>query len=293
MPLKFEPIGLEHQTAYRRLLDQCPPQASDYSFINLWGWSEAYGLSWAWQDTLVWIRQSRPTVSYWAPVGDWIGTDWEKVLSANFPRGTVFIRVPERLVNLWQSVQGERLQVAETRGQWDYLYSKADLVGLKGNRYHKKKNLLNQFVKNYPHVYAPLTADSVGQALALQDAWCTWRDCESSATLAAENRVIARILKAWGRLEGVLAGGLWVKEALVAYTVAEALDPNTLLIHFEKGDAGFKGVYQAISQLFLADQGDRFTTVNREQDLDDAGLRQAKLSYHPTNFLRKYEILLQ
>jgi hypothetical protein len=190
-------------------------------------------------------------------------------------------------------VQGERVQVRETRGQWDYLYSKADLVGLKGNRYHKKKNLLNQFVKNYAHVYAPLTSGSVEQALALQDAWCTWRDCESTAILASENRVITRILNAWGRLEGLMAGGLWVEESLVAYTVAEALDPDTLLIHFEKGDAGFKGVYQAINQLFLADLGDRFSTVNREQDLDDTGLRRAKLSYHPTDFLRKYDIVLQ
>jgi hypothetical protein len=30
--------------------------------------------------------------------------------------------------------------------------------------------------------------------------------------------------------------------------------------------------------------------VNREQDLDDPGLRKAKESYHPIDFMKKYEL---
>ena len=60
-----------------------------------------------------------------------------------------------------------------------------------------------------------------------------------------------------------------------------------LVVHFEKGRPGYKGVYQAINQLFLADAGPGYTLVNREQDLGDDGLRQSKLSYNPVGFLRK------
>ena len=77
---------------------------------------------------------------------------------------------------------------------------------------------------------------------------------------------------------------------MVAYTVAERLDKDTLLIHFEKGNPEYKGVYQAINQMFLANLTDEFTIVNREQDLGDEGLRKAKLSYNPFNFLRKYKV---
>ena len=58
MTLQFEPISLEKQKAYLKMLAQTPQVASDYSFINLWAWAEDYGLSWAWEDNCVWIRQS-------------------------------------------------------------------------------------------------------------------------------------------------------------------------------------------------------------------------------------------
>ena len=40
------------------------------------------------------------------------------------------------------------------------------------------------------------------KALALQTDWCTWRDCEASDMLSAENRVIEKVLKNWSSLKG-------------------------------------------------------------------------------------------
>jgi hypothetical protein len=79
---------------------------------------------------------------------------------------------------------------------------------------------------------------------------------------------------------------------MVAYTVAEALTVDMLLIHFEKGDTQYKGIYQAINQKFLENSAAEYTFVNREQDLNDEGLRKAKLSYHPEDFLRKFRVTL-
>jgi hypothetical protein len=62
-----------------------------------------------------------------------------------------------------------------------------------------------------------------------------------------------------------------------------------LLIHFEKGLPEYSGIYQAINQMFL-EHNRTYSLVNREQDLGDEGLRQAKLSYNPTGFVRKYRV---
>jgi uncharacterized protein len=289
--LSFEQIRLEQQNDYARILAATPQVPSDYSFTNLWGWAEEYGLEWAWWHGLVWIRQQLPMPAYWAPMGDWNAADWSSLLKS-FARGTRFIRVPEPLHRTWMAQCPDGLTVNETRGQWDYVYLASDLINLNGNRYHKKKNLVNQFKRKYDYAYLPMNAEMVAKSLAMQSDWCIWRDCEADETLAAENRVIERVLARWEDMHGLTGGAVMVGDQLACYTIAEAVADNQLVIHFEKGDPEFKGSYQAISQLFLAHEAEADTRVNREQDLDNAGLRKAKMSYHPVDFIRKNEVIL-
>jgi hypothetical protein len=288
MPLTFEPITLDRQPEYLRLLDACPQAASDYSFLNIWAWAEEYGLAWAWERDAVWIRQSRPREVFWAPVGPWRDAPWRDRLRASGAPG--FIRVPEVLAEIWRAEPGLAAVIEPERGQWDYLYAVSDLVELPGNRFHNKKNLLRQFTRAYEHQYVELGPKLVDHAMAMQEDWCAWRDCESSDLLAAENRAILRVLENWSRFERILGGGLFVEGIIVAYTLAEPLDAASLVIHFEKGCPAYKGAYQAINQMFLARSAGTRSIVNREQDLDSEGLRKAKLSYNPTGFLKKYRV---
>jgi len=290
--LQFEPIRIERQAEYLEFLDACPEKASDCSFLNLWAWADEYGLAWAWTPELVWIRQSRPFEKYWAPVGDWKRTDWEKTLRLYFNKTLSFARVPEVLLQIWQQIPELDCEAQPSRGHWDYLYLVRDLVELQGNKYHKKKNLLNQFSKRYDYQYMPLTMDNIHQTIQMQENWCTWRDCASQAALDSENRIISKVLKSWRTFHRLMGGAIMVGTDMAAYTVAERLSTDTLVIHFEKGNHDFKGIYQAINQMFLQNAGQGFAMVNREQDLDSEGLRKAKLSYNPVGFLKKFDVEL-
>jgi len=290
MPLSFETISLDRQKDYLDLLARCPQVASDYSFLNIWAWAEDYGLRWAWDGKLAWIKQTRPQEALWAPVGPWGAVDWESHLPSVQSGGWVFIRVPEQLAEIWQSRFGERVVVAPERGHWDYLYAVSDLVDLPGNRFHNKKNLLNQFLKNYEFTYVDFGPKLIEQAMAMQEDWCTWRDCESSDILASENSAILRVLNHWDAFDRILGGALFVDNIIVAYTLAEPLSAESLVIHFEKGCPAYKGAYQAINQIFLSRSAAGYRFVNREQDLDSEGLRKAKLSYNPVDFLRKSKV---
>jgi len=290
MGLEFTPIDLARKKEYLDRLALCGQVASDYSFVNVWGWADEYGLAWAWDDELVWIRQSLPHEAYWAPVGNWSAVDWPDRLAPFSGGDSKFIRVPETLAAMWATAMGGRVRSEEQRGQWDYLYRREDLVALRGNRLQKKKNLVNQFVKKYEFDYRPFGVKQIDHAMAMQEDWCTWRDCESSEVLAAENRAILRVMDHWSELSPLLGGALFVNQIIVAYTLAEPLREDTLLIHFEKGCPDYKGVYQAINQMFLEHAADAYTWVNREQDLDNEGLRKAKLSYQPADFLKKSKI---
>jgi hypothetical protein len=286
----WQPVSLAGREEYLRRLAACPTVTSDVAFGNIWGWREVYGLQWRFGRSHVWLRQTKPSTVYWGPVGPWFGEDWEHcpVLAG----GGAFTRAPEALARLWAERLPGRVQLVECRGHWDYVYSVPELVELRGNRFHKKKNLLKQFVRDNPHRYHPMTPDCVEDVLQMQEQWCSWRDCESGDTLISENEAIRRVLENWDNMPGMFGGVLEVRGRIAAYTVAERLDEKSLVIHFEKGHAEYKGIYQAINQFFLANEAGDFELVNREQDLDDPGLRKAKESYNPVAYLKKFEVLV-
>ncbi len=292
MTLNFKPISLKKQLEYSKYFEKCPQKASDYSFVNLWGWAKKYGLDWSWTDDLIWIRQSIPEIRYWAPIGPWERADWMNCFDEFNGEQASLIRIPEKLLLVWQESCRDRIVVEEERGNWDYIYSISQLTELRGKPFHKKKNLLNQFKKNYEFQFIPFDTESIHMAMTMQEDWCTWRDCEASGVLAAENNTISRVLNSWEKLGGLIGGAIIVDKEMAAYTVAEKLSADMLLIHFEKGNTDFKGVYQAINQLFLENSGKNYEFVNREQDLGDEGLRKAKLSYRPIDFIKKYRVNL-
>jgi hypothetical protein len=288
--MDFAPLSLGFQREYRALLPVTPEKAADYSYVNLWAWNAYRGYEVALARGLAWVRLSRPDAVLWAPVGDWAAVDWKRALPEEFPEGAIFERVPPFLVSLWKQALPGQIESETQRSEWEYVYSLGDLVDLPGNRFHKKKNLLNQFLKSADWSFEPLGPETIHEAMSMQADWCTWRNCAGSEGLAAENEAISRTLADWDALPGLTGGLIRVKGQIAAYTVAEAITGDTLVIHFEKGNPEIKGIYQAVNQLFLQRMGAGFEWVNREQDMGDEGLRQAKLSYNPARFVEKFRV---
>ncbi len=87
-----------------------------------------------------------------------------------------------------------------------------------------------------------------------------------------------------------LSGGIiYVNDVPVAMTIASYISKDVVDIHFEKciGEYAFNGGYAAINQMF-AQSLKGCPYINREEDINIAGLRKAKESYHPKIMLRKY-----
>ncbi len=292
MNLDFAPLSLDRQFDYGQILAACPERTSDYSFANIWGWAEHYGLEWCFAQGLVWIRQTKPTPVYWAPVGPWRDYRWQDC--ALLPQAHTFTRVPESLARLWKNTLPAAPAITAARDHWDYVYSVPELINLSGEKYAKKRDLLDTFVAGNQHAYSCLTPDCVEEVLEMQADWISWYEVEGEppAALVAENRAIARVLQNMDHITCLTGGTVRVDGRIVAYTVAECLSDDTLVIHFEKADTRFTGSYQAINQMHLAHAGTSFAWVNREQDLGEEGLRKAKLSYNPSRFMKKYDVVI-
>lgn len=295
MKNNFIPVSLTQKDEYYALWHVTPSHSLDYTFANLWGWQEYYGLDWHFHDNICWIRQTRPEVIYWAPIGNWYETDWRKVWNefSSEDRQT-FHRVPQLLLEIWQRTFQDQIHWEEERGQWEYLYSQEELATLSGNRFHKKKNHFNSYVKTYGEPdYRIIDEKLITAVLQLQNDWCHWHECEDSLSLAAENIAVNRVLENWSKFPGLIGGSLFVENKMVAFSVGEALDKENLGVHFEKALNGYKGVYQTINHEFAAHAGKGFKWLNRAQDLDEEGMRQAKMTYNPVGFLKKYRVTIE
>ena len=174
------------------------------------------------------------------------------------------------------------VEFAEDRDNFDYLYLRTDLALLPGKKYHKKRNLVAQFLKSYTHEEKPLTPELVPEAMNVLENWRAGKGVEGDYAACRE------ALELFGELnmKGLL---LYIDDKPAGWCLGEPIARGRMFtIHFEKGLETYKGIYQFINQAFAASLPEYFTHINREQDLGDEGLRQAKMTYRPSGFVRKY-----
>ena len=295
MKKNFAPVSLSQRDQYYELWEKTPTRALDYTLPNLWGWQRGYGLEWAFDGDLCWIRQTKPGLAHWAPIGSWGEIDWEKALREAAASGvSSFARAPEDLATLWKAQAPGLVGAVEDRGNWEYVYSKEDLASLAGPKFHKKRTHVNTYIREYGEPkYEEISPELIEKVLAVQDTWCKWHECEGSPSLEAENEAVSRVLSHWDSFRDLRGGSLEVDGAMIAFSVGEKLDAETLGVHFEKGLSGYKGVYQVMNCEFARRAGKDFKFINRAQDMNEDGLRQAKLTYCPVGFIQKYSVALK
>ncbi|MDR1019777.1 MAG: phosphatidylglycerol lysyltransferase domain-containing protein [Synergistaceae bacterium] len=294
MRLLFKSVNLDTITPYMELWKKTQQKSSDYSSGVLLCWKRALGYQFAFEEDeeLAWIRGETPERHYLAPVGRWARPDWGDMLRARFDSPAVFQLVPEALLDIWREQLGDAVQAEENRASWEYLHHTEDLSELSGNKYVKKRNRINQFVKQNPYKYLTITEDLLPRIAEFQEKWCeSYRAFSQTGSIEMESDgIIRNILGNWPRLPQLLGGALEVMGDVVAYTIAENVGDEILMIHFEKASLEFNAAYQVINHEFLLHEGRGFSIVNREEDMDDPGLRDAKMSYHPTDFIKKYTV---
>lgn len=172
----------------------------------------------------------------------------------------------------------------------DYVYEVQALANLSGKRYHKKKNHVNRFLKNYEFIYEPITVENRRECLEMTEKWMAAREPDDS--LLEEKKAIGRAFRYYDKL-GFEGGLLRVDGKVMAFTLGERATDDTFVTHFEKALDEIPELYAVMNQQFAKNQLQAYTYVNREEDLGLPGLRKAKTSYHPAFMVEKYRAVPQ
>jgi hypothetical protein len=280
---EFSPLSLEQRPVLHPRFQGLTDGMSELTFAGLYLFREAhrYHISRVGEDIFV-IAGTDAEPFFILP----FELPPEDVLNSLFDR--------HRSIKAVSRSQAERLsqrgyRVWEDRDDFDYLYDRQKLATLSGRKLHRKKNLVNLFLRNNVCTAKPLLEEYAGDALQILERWKAQQEGPGDYTAAREALEKMDVLQ----LCGVI---FYVDDEPVAYTLGEEVAQGKIfVIHFEKAvrKKEYAGVYQYTNQVFAAVLPDKYEQVNREQDLGDPGLRQAKESYRPVDFVRKYRAARQ
>jgi hypothetical protein len=211
--------------------------------------------------------------------------DEEHILMELFEHHEYLKNLPEQYAEKGRIMLEQKgFCVCEDRENFDYLYLRKNLASLAGRKYHKKRNLVNAFINSYSYEEKWIDSTNRGDAMKVLQAWRDEREEPDDYEAAKE---ALEMMDELG-LSGCIT---YVDGEPAAYSLGEALAKGrAFAVHFEKAVGEYKGIYQFINQSFASMLPRHYHYINREQDLGDPGLRQAKMSYRPDEFVKKFKI---
>lgn len=291
---QFKDFSLEEKPLLEATFLKFPPVISEFTFTNLFIWRQAYQLRISHLENFIYLLSDKGDQSFFfPPIGEGDRIESFRILLHYLREREIspkIARVPESMVTEidWKE---NGMQVDLDRDQSDYIYLAESLIKLEGRKYHRKRNHIKQFKEKYSYEYLSLTPEWISECLRLETEWCDLRHCEVIPGLANESVAIKEALTYFDQLN-LKAGAILIDGKLEAFTLGEPLNPETVVIHIEKANPAFDGLYPMINQAFLENQWSDYRFVNREQDLGEEGLRRAKESYFPDHMIHKYTITL-
>lgn len=179
------------------------------------------------------------------------------------------------------------VEVTPVRDWFDYLYDAQDMVTFRGRRFNGQRNHIHHFQRLYPDwSFERVTAENLPEVCAFFDDF-TRRYHKDSDSAQAEEGCVREFLRDFDAY-APLAGLLRVNGRVAGFSAGEIVG-DTLIIHIEKADIAYEGIYQVL----VNEYAKCFVTpdvryINREEDVGDEGMRRSKESYHPVRLLEKY-----
>ena len=289
----FRDIRLDDADEFHAALRPLEPELSEYSFANLFLFRRAHAYRVSRLDGMLTVvgRGYQGDVYAFPPLGSGeVEPAARRVCRYLEGEGArpVLFPVPAPWV---EASFPEGWTAEEDRDQADYVYLVEELATLPGRRFHKRKNRLVKFLReeaeNYE--YAELADEHVGECVDLAQGWCEVRCSATRPSTFLETEAVEEALRNRGRL-GLRGGVILLQGRGRAFCLGEPLNRDTFVVHFEKAEPGREGLAQLINRDFCRNALPEHRFVNREQDLGDPGLRQAKESYHPVRLVPKYRV---
>ncbi len=289
--LEFKKIRDGELDVIKKYLKQQPYGTCDFTVFGIFLWADYYDYRYAIHDDTFFIRGKsvEEYCDYAVPFGKMPIDKAIQLLMEHCKHEDGkkrFNFVPESALPYFGDAKVRQLE-----GWSDYVYSAESMKTLKGRKFNKKRNRLNKFMRSCTNCeFVEITPQLLDTAREFFDEYIS-EYAKDDKMFAAETKLIKRALDHFFEMDQT-GGLLFVNGKPVAMTIGETIG-TTLYVHVEKALRDYDGAYEAINYLYA----NRFAVedvkyINREEDMGDEGLRQAKMSYNPIKMINKYEVII-
>ncbi|VVC00051.1 Uncharacterised protein [uncultured archaeon] len=278
-------IRLSDKPVFDELFERLQPKISEFTFAGLFIWSAAknYRLC-SYKGHLVIFHEENGVTFFLAPIGDSPAEIIMELIGKK--SNSVFTAVPE---NIALALDGSGLLVKESPGTFDYVYRRQDLAELRGRKYAPKRSFIKRAIGKYSPEITSGEGITAEDCMGLLERWFSERKDGNSKSLAEEKSAITTLIGNKDSL-GLSCVAVKIGRRLVAFAVGEPLNKSTYLVHFEKAERDYVGLYQLINKEFAEKVPVQFGFINREEDLGIPGLVKAKQSYYPAFMVKKFNV---
>ncbi len=188
----------------------------------------------------------------------------------------------------------EKYEVIPDRRYFDYVYDAQKIMTYSGKAYHKKKNHVNAFLKEYGDRYEYRNLNCGEHHDEIMDFLYKWEEIRG---------IEDELDRVTNELDGIdylishcdsinfKMGSIYIDGKMEAFTLGVyAKAEKMMYIHVEKANPNIRGLYPFIFQQFLLHECPDALYANREDDMGLENLRKSKMSYNPVRLVEKYEI---
>jgi len=292
----FRPVSIDDRTFFEETFRLIQPEVSELNFTNLFMFQcvHAYRVAELNGNVIILATSYSGEPYFFPPVGDNEVPATLRAMTeymAGLGIGSSINIAPKGFIDRYIAPDPSYAFEPDPDSS-DYLYDAEELRGLTGRKFHDKKNLLNRFIKSHDHEYRTLTPELVPEAMDLVERWCKEKCSDDVPSTYRETDATMLCLANLGRLS-VKGGVVLIEGRVQALSLGEELNRETVVVHVEKANHEFPGLYQFMSNSFLVREFPSYRFVNREQDLGEPNLRKSKLSYNPIRMIEKYRVWLK
>ena len=276
--ISFKCLTIEDKDLIEKYVDKEELESYEYLFSSLYMWRKLNNVKYAIvNDVLVIEKNEEGKGTFYAQPLKYNKEKLTELVDMLIERNDdftdrdyLFGDVDERFIEDLKKYTDYKIEIKEDINDSEYVYNTNDLIELKGKKYHGKKNHVNSFEKSYEYEIKAIDNEKViKDCIILLHKWHE----EVAVTVDKEMLMeIDAIKDLFSELHffDLKSIAIYVDGELAGFAVGETVNDKMAVIHVERGETDYKGIYAFLNRQFLIESFSDIEYVNRQEDTGKA-----------------------